>query len=107
MILEQHDLTVSPSMLLRSDDFAFVGFDKPLRTFFISAFVQETDDYEEPEVWHGTSLEEFSSLEHLVKELEKKGFRIKGLKQEQIISMLLEAGQPSDPSLAERLGLLF
>jgi len=36
-----------------------------LRTFFLQCFIAEDDDFEEPEIWLGTFLEEFPTLDRL------------------------------------------
>jgi len=90
----------------RTDKEAVIGYDKPLRTFFLHGFIPEDSDLEEPEVWLGAFLEEFTTLESLVEEDSRKGCEISGLKHAAIVSMLEEAGQKSDPSVGERLGLI-
>jgi hypothetical protein len=89
-----------------TDKNAIIGYDKPLRTFFLQGFVAEDDDFDEPEIWLGAFLEEFPTLESLVEEARNKGCEIVGLKHAAIISMLEEAGQKAEPSIGERLGLI-
>ncbi|MBC2887694.1 hypothetical protein H7Q97_20155 [Ochrobactrum sp. CM-21-5] len=91
----------------RTDPAAVIGYDRPLRTFFLQGFEVETDDFEEPEVWLGTALEEFPTLENLVEEVRRRGFEIRALEQAAIITMLSEAGQKPEASLGERLGIVF
>ncbi|MBB3948460.1 hypothetical protein GGQ73_004447 [Rhizobium skierniewicense] len=56
----------------RIDPEAVIGFDPPLRTYFITAFPDEETD--EPYLWLGTRIEEFPSLEALM--CGQKAFRL-------------------------------
>ena len=49
----------------RTDDEAVIGFDPPLRTFFLQGF-ETDDDFATPEIWLGTLLEEFPTLESII-----------------------------------------
>lgn len=44
---------------------AVIGYDKPLRTFFLHGFIPEDSDLDEPEIWPGAFLEEFPTLDRL------------------------------------------
>lgn len=91
----------------RIDPEAAIGYDRPLRTFFLQGFIPLDSELDEPEIWLGTFLEEFPTLESLVEEARTRGFEIAGLKQADMIVMLAAAGQKHEPSLGERLGLIF
>ena len=87
-----------------TDTQAVIGFDPPLRTFFLHAFVNEETD--EPELWLGTLLEEYPSLESIVEAARQSGYEVSGLQHEAILSMTKEAGQQHAPSIAERHGFV-
>jgi len=84
------------------DDNAIIGYDPPLRTFFIQAFPDPETD--EPAIWLGTRLEQFPALPPMLELLEKHGCRVEGLDADIVAEMADEAAQRSQPSLAERLG---
>ena len=89
----------------RADSEAAIGFDPPLRTFFLQGF-ETDDDFGTPELWLGTCLEEFSSLERIVDAARLQGYEIRNLDHADMIVMLAEAGQQYEPSLAEKLGFI-
>ncbi|MCO7728991.1 hypothetical protein NJB93_20740 [Brucella intermedia] len=91
----------------RTDECAVIGYDRPLRTFFLQGFISQDSDFDEPEIWLGTVLEEFPTLESLVEEARARGYEIGQLKRADIIAMLAEAGQRHEPTIWERLGLIF
>lgn len=87
-----------------TDENAVIGYDPPLRTFFLQAFPdEETDEYA---LWFGTLLEQHPSLESIIESARRFGYEIEGLSQNAIIAMTKEAGTPTPPSLGERLGLV-
>ena len=87
-----------------ADDNAVIGYDPPLRTFFLQAFPDEqTDEYA---LWFGTLLELHPSLESIIESARRFGYEIEGLTQDAIIAMTKEDGTPTPPSLGERLGLV-
>lgn len=90
----------------RTDNEAYFGYDKPLRTYFLQGFFSEDDDFDEPEIWLGGYLEEFPTMESIVTATRKQGYEIRGLDHAAMIEMLQEAGQKPDPSIGERLGLV-
>lgn len=49
----------------RTDDEAIIGFDPPLRTFFLQGF-EGDDEFGTPEIWLGALLEEFPTLEGVI-----------------------------------------
>lgn len=84
---------------------AVIGYDPPLRTFFLQGF-EVDDDFGTLEIWLGTFLEEFPSLESIIAEARAKGYEVSQLRHADMIAMMAESGQKSEPSLAEQLGLL-
>lgn len=87
-----------------ADENAVIGYDPPLRTFFLQAFPdEETDEYA---LWFGTLLEQHLSLESIIESARRFGYEMEGLSQNAIIAMTKEAGTPTPPSLGERLGLV-
>lgn len=87
-----------------ADPEATIGFDRPLRTFFLTAFPDpETDAVS---LWLGGFLEEYPSLESLVVAARTQGYEIHGLSHADMIAMLAEAGGPIPPGIAEILGLV-
>lgn len=87
-----------------TDDNATIGYDRPLRTFFLTAFFEDEPDVSE--LWLGAYLEENPTLESLVRDANERGFTISGLRHKNMIAMLAEAGQPAPPSIAEIVGLV-
>ncbi|MER9629607.1 hypothetical protein [Mesorhizobium sp. M0296] len=81
-----------------------IGYDPPLRTFFLQGFPHPNTD--ECALWFGTFLEEFLTLESIIKTARAQGYEVSGLKREMILAMLKEAGPPHRPSLGERLGIV-
>ncbi|PSH61726.1 hypothetical protein CU102_26455 [Phyllobacterium brassicacearum] len=95
----------------RIDDEAVIGYDKPLRTFFLQGFYEEESDFDEPEIWLGTCLEEFPTLESIVEEARSRGYEINGLhpavRPADVIAMLAEVGHKPEPTIWERIGPIF
>ena len=89
----------------RTDDEAVIGFDPPLRTFFLQGFDTD-DDFGSPEIWLGTRLEEFPTLEGITEEARRKGYDVSDLHHADMIAMLAEAGHDYEPSAAEKLGFI-
>lgn len=88
----------------QTDREAVIGYDPPLRTFFLQAFPNpETDACA---LWLGGILHEFFSLEAIVEMARSRGFEIRGLGQDAIIAMTKEAGIQTAPSVGERLGIV-
>lgn len=88
----------------RSDDNAVIGYDPPLRTYFVQAF--ENPKTEWPDIWIGTRIAEFPTLAALLAALGEKGFAVDGLTASMTDAMAEEASRPPRPSAAERYGLL-
>lgn len=80
---------------------AIIGFDPPLRSFFLQAFMGAFR-----EIWLGTFLEEFTSLESIIVAARARGYEVTGMTTETIIEMTKLAAQPHAPGIGERLGIV-
>ena len=89
----------------RTDDEAVIGFDPPLRTFFLQGFDTD-DDFGSPEIWLGTLLEEFPTLEGIIEAARRQGYEVRGLERAVMIALLAEADHDYEPSIAEKLGFI-
>ena len=89
----------------RTDDEAVIGYDPPLHTFSLQGF-ESDDDFGTPEIWLGTLLEEFPTLEGIIEAARVQGHEVRGLDHADMIAMLRQAGQRYEPSIAERLGFI-
>ncbi len=98
--MSRYPVTVSSAEAADTD--ATVGYDPPLRTYFLQAFEDPQTDY--PRLWLGTRLEEYPDLANLVAAIGAKGFALDGLTDDIATQMALEADSPSTPSLVERSG---
>ena len=87
-----------------TDPEATIGFDPPLRTFFLQAFPDP--DTDECTLWLGTGLEEFPTLESIIEQARHQGYEIGDLSHDIIVGMLKDAGPLYPPSLGERLGIV-
>ncbi|WP_234839887.1 hypothetical protein [Sinorhizobium meliloti] len=87
-----------------TDDEGTIGYDRPLRTFFLQAFPDPETD--ECALWLGAFLEEYSTLESIIEAARMQGYEARGLTKEMMLAMLKEAGPPHPPSLGERLGIV-
>lgn len=88
----------------KQDADAFIGYDQPLRTFFLQGFLKDYGEYEDFEIWLGTELEEFPTLEGIIEAAKMKGFHIGAISHDDQLSLMLAAAHKSEPSLAERMG---
>lgn len=100
--MSRHNATVTKGG--KSDPEAVIGYDPPLRTFFLQAFPDEETDM--CELWLGTLLEEFPSLEGIVTAARAEGYDLSGLSREAIVSMIKESSKPTPPSIGEQLGIV-
>ena len=89
----------------RTDGDAVIGYDPPLRTFFLQGF-ESDDDFGTPEIWLGTLLEEFPTLEGIIEAARAQGYEVRDLDHADMIAMLAEAGQKYEPSIAEKQGFI-
>lgn len=87
-----------------TDPKATIGYDRPLRTFFLTAFPDPEN--EAVALWLGAFLEEYPSLESLLLAARAQGYEIFGLTHPDMIAMLKEAGGPNPPGIGEVLGLV-
>lgn len=85
-----------------ADDNAVIGYDPPLRTYFLHAF--ENPETGGPDLWLGTKLEEYPSLTALIAAARAAGFSLEDLSSADVAGMAEEASRPPERSLAERLG---
>lgn len=89
----------------RTDEKAIIGYDPPLRTFFLQAFRDPETGV--PDLWLGTRLAQFASLPQLLGELHAQGYAIgTGFTDALIDTLIIEASQPSYRSVGERFGLI-
>ncbi|OWK25712.1 hypothetical protein AJ87_07525 [Rhizobium yanglingense] len=100
--MSRHPITLQSNG--RSDETAIIGFDRPLRTFFLTGFPDA--ETEELEIWLGTCLEEFPSLQSLIEAARAQGYEITGLGTDVIMALVKESGHKHEPTIWERLGLI-
>jgi len=83
---------------------AIIGYDPPLRTFFLQAFPDpETDVFA---LWLSGILYQFHSLEGIVEMARSRGFEVRGLGQDTFVAMTKEAGVQTPPSIGEQLEIV-
>lgn len=99
--MSRHTATVTKGS--ETDHQAVIGYDPPLRTFFLQAFPDDDDIHE---LWLGTFLEEFPTLESIVKEVRAQGYDLSGLSRETVVAMIKESSIPTPPSIGEQLGIV-
>ena len=97
--------TITLSKGERTDEEAVIGFDAPLLTYFLQGF-ETDDDFGTPEIWLGTLLEEFPTLEAIVEAARRQGYEVRNLDHADMIALLAEAGHDYEPSIAEKLGFI-
>lgn len=98
--MSRHPITIRSAHA--TDTNATIGYDPPLRTYFLQAFEDpETDD---PGLWLGTRFEEYRDLARLITTVEAKGFTVDALADEIVAEMAREAALPARSSLVERYG---
>lgn len=96
--------TVEVKSATDADPDATIGYDRPLRTFFLQAFPDPLTD--ECALWLGAFLEEYTTLESIVEAGRTQGYEVRGLTREMMLAMIKESRPPHPPSLDERLGLV-
>ncbi|WP_104668261.1 hypothetical protein [Ensifer adhaerens] len=96
--------TVEVKSATNADPDATIGYDRPLRTFFLQAFPDPLTD--ECALWLGAFLEEYTTLESIVETARARGYEVRGLSREMMLAMIKESGPPHPPSLGERLGMV-
>ncbi|WFS69533.1 hypothetical protein CFBP4996_26435 (plasmid) [Agrobacterium leguminum] len=100
--MSRHPVTVTKGD--KADPNAVIGYDPPLRTFFLQAFPDP--ETEENELWLGMQLEEFPSLESIVVEARAQGYDLSGMSKDTVVSLIKESSTPTPPGIAEQLGLV-
>lgn len=95
---------VTVKSALQNDENAVIGYDPPLRTYFLQAFPDEATDA--CALWLGGFLEEYPSLESIINAARADGFEVHGLTHDVILAMTKEGGTPTPPSMGERLGIV-
>lgn len=100
--MSRHTLTVSKRQ--KTDPDAVIGYDPPLRTFFLQAFADPNTEMHE--LWLGTALEEYPSLESIVSAARTRGYDLTNLSREAIVAMIKESSTPTPPSIGEQLGIV-
>lgn len=98
--MSRHWITVRAANA--TDTNATIGYDPPLRTYFLQAF--EDSETDEPNLWIGTRPEEFPNLAGLIAAAGAEGCALDGLTDEVINDMARESSTPSRSSLVERCG---
>lgn len=89
-----------------SDLGAAIGFDPPLRTFFLQGFIEPEFEIGIPAISLGTVIEEYPTLESLVQAARAHGYEINQLARRHLIEMLQLAGHYYEPRIGERLGIV-
>lgn len=82
-----------------TDDEAIIGYDPPLRTFFLQAFMGKRN-----EIWHGALLEELTTLQQLTEDTREQGYEISNYPDGCIVAVTKLAARHHPPSIGERLG---
>ncbi|MFA7504682.1 MAG: hypothetical protein WCZ28_08270 [Burkholderiaceae bacterium] len=101
--MSRYAITISSPA--RTDDNATIGYDPPLRTYFLQAFFDSETDW--PDLALGERLEQLPTLPMLLEALDREGYAItEGLTPEVVAAMAEEAARPPRRSVAERYGLL-
>lgn len=100
--MSRHKATISNGS--KTDHQGVLGYDPPLRTFFLQAFPDPETDM--CALWLGTLLEEFPSLESIVNAARDEGYDIYDLSGDVILSLIKESSKPTPPSLGEQLGIV-
>ncbi|KAK0360003.1 hypothetical protein LTR94_029032, partial [Friedmanniomyces endolithicus] len=98
--MSRHAVTVRSAT--RTDDNAVIGYDPPMRTYFLQAF--EDEERDEPGLWLGIRFDEYPSLAALIAAAERQGYALEDLAECDIADMAREAALPARQSLAERAG---
>jgi len=73
------------------DTNAVIGYDPPMRTFFLQGFEREVDGCIDFEIWLGTVPGEFPTLASLGIEIQRRGYEISRIERRDILEMLAES----------------
>lgn len=98
--MRRHVVTVRSAT--RADENAVIGYDPPMRTYFLQAF--EDVESDEPGLWLGIRFDEYPSLAALVAAAERQGYALDNLAECDIADMARETARSARPSLVERAG---
>ena len=99
--MSRHAVTVQSRGAI--DDRAVIGYDAPMRTYFLQAFRRMAEEC--PEIWLGMRFDEFPTLSSLIEAARSKDCAVVGLSGRSIRDMVAEASAPPTRSLAERARL--
>ena len=78
----------------RSDPDATIGYDPPLRTFFLQAFPDETGD--DLALWLGTSDREYETIEALQTAARSRGYSFMPLREAIALLLVADLAQEAD-----------
>lgn len=96
--------SVTVKSAAKTDPEGVIGYDPPLRSFFLQAFPDpETDACA---LWLGGFQDEYPTLQLLIETARELGFEVLGLDRETIVALTKEAATPKPPSIGERLGIV-
>jgi hypothetical protein len=84
----------------RRDTTAVIGYDAPLRTYFVQGFL---DDEDKHEFWFGCSPREYPTLASLIKRIDEEGASIISLSPAAIAQMSEQAGVQRVPDYRDGL----
>lgn len=97
--MSRHTITVRSHNAC--DEEATIGFDPPMQTYFLHAFMHVDGNLG---IWLGGRFGEFKELDTLIATVLRWGYTLEGLTEEVIAGMAVEAARPHRPSLVERHG---
>ncbi|MER9944135.1 hypothetical protein NKJ70_19640 [Mesorhizobium sp. M0092] len=100
--MSRYTITVTVTGQGRSDPDAVIGYDPPLRTYFLQAFPHEETD--EPGLWLGTRDRAFEALEDLRHAAISHGYDLMPLSPKLAAKLVEDKAAASDRS--ERDGIL-
>ncbi|WP_425475582.1 hypothetical protein [Mesorhizobium quangtriensis] len=91
--LSRYTITVTSSDG-RSDPDATIGYDPPLRTFFLQAFPDETGD--DLALWLGTSDREYETIDALHMAALSRGYSFMPLREDVTSQLVADLAQEAD-----------
>jgi len=71
----------------------------------LQGFLRDHVDYEDFDIWLGTLLEQYPTLEGIIEAAQSQGYEVQNLSHEDQLRILLAAGQLTEPNLVERTDL--
>lgn len=90
--MSRHPVTIRSKGI--ADDNAVIGYDPPLRTYFLHAF--EDPNTGELDLWLGTKLEEYPNLTALTAAAQAAGFTLENLSRADVAEMADEERRPPE-----------